>query len=197
MSGRLTVSWLAGRMSGSALEARCCECARVIAATRFIECSECGPNTKRQISGPNPRSWPGLTAPAHRCMLPAVRARLHVHPGDPREPERAARLLTAALLRGFPRQRPVTLAVLSLGPQPGLTPTLWRPDGVCAPVVEAEGTPVQWVTLGDHEPGEALLHKCGRAGPVQGSELIERPSRDRRVALRVAGHRRPLSLLRE
>lgn len=130
-------------------------------------------------------------------MLPAVRARLHVHPGDPREPERAARLITAALLRSFPRQRPVTLAVLSLGPQPGLTPTPWLLDGVFAALVEAERTPVQWVTLGDHETGEALLHKCGRAGPVQGSELIERPSRDRRVALRVAGHRRPLSLLRE
>jgi hypothetical protein len=126
-----------------------------------------------------------------------VRAQLHVHAGQPRHPEQAAQRLASELLPDFPRQRPVTLAVVALGPHPGLTPTPWLLDGLLAALIEAERTPVNFVTIGDHETGEALLRKAGRHGPVRGDELIERPSRDRRVDLRVGEHARPLSILRE
>ena len=128
---------------------------------------------------------------------PGVRAQLHVHAGQPRHPEQAAQLIAGELLPSFPRQRPVTLAVVALGPHPGLTPTPWMLDGLLAALVEAERTPVNFVTIGDHQTGEALLRKAGRLGPVRGAELIERPSRDRRVDLRVGEHARPLSILRE
>lgn len=128
---------------------------------------------------------------------PAVRAQLHVHTSETREPERAARRLTSELVAEFPRQRPTTLIVLALGPHPGLTPTPWLLDGVFAGLIEAERTPVNFVTLGDAETGEAVLRKAGREGPVRGSELIERPNRDRQISLRSAGRRRPLTFLRE
>jgi hypothetical protein len=126
-----------------------------------------------------------------------VRAQLHVQAGQPRHPERAAQLIAAELLPAFPRQRPVTLAIVALGPHPGLTPTPWMLDGLLAALIEAERTPVNFITIGDHETGEALLRKAGRRGPVRGAELIERPNRDRRVDLRVGEHARPLSILRE
>jgi hypothetical protein len=126
-----------------------------------------------------------------------VPAQLHVHTAESRAPERAARLITAELLRSFPRQRPVTLVVLAHAPHAGLTPTPWLLDGVFTALTEAERTPVNFVTIGDAETAEALLRKTGRTGPVQGSELIERPSRDRIVQLRVADHRQPIRLQRE
>ncbi|KIG12843.1 hypothetical protein DB30_00961 [Enhygromyxa salina] len=126
-----------------------------------------------------------------------MRAQLHVHAGQPRSPERAAQLIAAELAASFPRQRQVTLAIVALGPHPGLTPTPWMLDGLLAALVEAERTPVNFVTIGDHQTGEALLRKAGRQGPVRGAELIERPNRDRRIDLRVGGHARPLSVLRE
>lgn len=126
-----------------------------------------------------------------------MRAQLHVHAGQPRHPEHAAQLIASELLPSFPRQRPVTLAIVALGPHPGLTPTPWMLDGLLAALVEAERTPVNFVTIGDHQTGEALLRKAGREGPVRGAELIERPNRDRRVDLRVGEHARPLSILRE
>ena len=126
-----------------------------------------------------------------------MRAQLHVHAGQPRHPEHAAQLIANELLPSFPRQRQVTLAVVALGPHPGLTPTPWQLDGLLAALVESERTPVNFVTIGDHQTGEALLRKAGRQGPVRGAELIERPSRDRRVDLRVGEHARPLSILRE
>uniref|UniRef100_UPI001C633F22 hypothetical protein n=1 Tax=Enhygromyxa salina TaxID=215803 RepID=UPI001C633F22 len=126
-----------------------------------------------------------------------MRAQLHVHGGDPGQPERAASLVARELLSSCPRQRPVTLAILALGPHPGLTPTPWVLDGLFAALIEAERTPINFITIGDHETGEALLRKAGREGPVRGSELIERPSRDRKVDLRVGDHRRPLTIPRE
>jgi hypothetical protein len=126
-----------------------------------------------------------------------VPAQLHVHTAESSAPERAARQLTAELLRSFPRQRPVTLAVMALAPHAGLTPTPWLLEGVFTALTEAERTPVSFVTIGDHETAEALLRKAGRSGPIRAPELIERPSRDRNVQLRVAEHRRPIQLLRE
>lgn len=135
----------------------------------------------------------------HKLYPPRVRAKLHVHPGQPSQPEHAAKLLGAELLSSLPHQRQVSVAVLALGPHPGLTPTPWVLGGLLAALVEAERTPVNFLTLGDHETGEALLRKAGRAsaGPIAASELIERPSRDRTIDLRVADHPRPLSILRE
>jgi hypothetical protein len=126
-----------------------------------------------------------------------VPAQLHVHAAESHAPERAARLITAELLRSFPRRRQVTLAVVALAPHAGLTPTPWLLDGVLTALTEAERTPVNFVTIGDHETAEALLRKAGRSGPTRAPELIERPSRDRSVQLRVADHRQPISLLRE
>jgi hypothetical protein len=126
-----------------------------------------------------------------------VPAQLHVHATESRAPERAARQLTAELLRSFPRQRPVTLAVVALAPHAGLTPTPWLLDGVFTALTEAERTPVSFLTIGDHETAEALLRKAGRSGPIRAPELIERPSRDRNVQLRVGDHGRPVRLLRE
>jgi hypothetical protein len=126
-----------------------------------------------------------------------VPAQLHVHAAESHAPERAARLITAELLRSFPRRRQVTLAVVALAPHAGLTPTPWLLDGVLTALTEAERIPVNFVTIGDHETAEALLRKAGRSGPIRAAELIERPSRDRNVPLRVDDHRQPISLLRE
>lgn len=126
-----------------------------------------------------------------------VPAQVHVHAAESHAPERAARLITAELLRSFPRRRQVTLAVVALAPHAGLTPTPWLLDGVLTALTEAEQIPVNFVTIGDHETAEALLRKAGRSGPIRAAELIERPSRDRNVPLRVADHRQPISLLRE
>jgi hypothetical protein len=126
-----------------------------------------------------------------------VPAQLHVHAAESRAPERAARLITAELLRSFPRHRQVTLAVVALAPHAGLTPTPWLLDGVFTALTEAERTPVNFVTIGDHETAEALLRKAGRSGPIRAPELVERPSRDRNVQLRVADHRQPITLLRQ
>lgn len=112
-------------------------------------------------------------------------------------PERAARLLVAESLRGFPRQRAVTLALVAHAPHAGLTPTPWLLDGVFTGLVEAERTPVHFAALADVETAETALRKSGRSGPIHGPELIERPSRDRIVPLRVADHRKPIHLLRE
>jgi hypothetical protein len=130
-------------------------------------------------------------------MLGPVRAQLHVHAGESRHPERAAQTIAAELLSSFPRQRAVTLAILALGPHPGLTPTPWMLDGLLAALIEAERTPVNFVTFGDHESAEMLLRKAGREGPITGEELIERPSRDRAVDLRPAGQPRALRIPRE
>lgn len=131
-------------------------------------------------------------------MYPSrVPAQLHVHAAESHAPERAARLITAELLRSFPRRRQVTLVVVALAPHAGLTPTPWLLEGVLTALTEAERIPVNFVTIGDHETAEALLRKVGRSGPVRASELIERPSRDRNVQLRVADHRQPVTLLRE
>ncbi len=124
-------------------------------------------------------------------------AQVHVHAAESHAPERAARLITAELLRSFPRRRQVTLAVVALAPHAGLTPTPWLLDGVLTALTEAERIPVNFVTIGDHETAEALLRKAGRSGPIRAAELIERPSRDRNVPLRVDDHRQPISLLRE
>lgn len=126
-----------------------------------------------------------------------VPAQLHVHAAESHAPERAAGLIAAELLRSFPRRRQVTVAVVALGPHAGLTPTPWLLDGVLGALTEAERTPVNFVTIGDHETAEALLRKAGRSGPIRAQELIERPSRDRNVPLRVADHRKPITLLRE
>jgi hypothetical protein len=126
-----------------------------------------------------------------------VPAQLHVHAAESHAPERAARQLTAELLRSVPRRRQVTLVVVALAPHAGLTPTPWLLDGVFTALTEAERTPVNFVTIGDHETAEALLRKAGRSGPIRAQELIERPSRDRSVQLRVADHAKPIVLLRE
>ena len=70
-------------------------------------------------------------------------------------------------------------------------------DGVFAALVEAERTPVNFITLGDHATAEALLRKSGRHGAVEASELIERASPDRRLSLRLPPHPRRATLLRE
>jgi hypothetical protein len=133
-----------------------------------------------------------------RWLYPSrVPAQVHVHAAESHAPERAARLITAELLRSFPRRRQVTLAVVALAPHAGLTPTPWLLDGVFTALTEAERTPVNFVTIGDHETAEALLRKAGRSGPIRAPELVERPSRDRNVQLRVADHRQPIRLLRE
>lgn len=124
-------------------------------------------------------------------------AQLHVHAAESHAPERAARLITAELLRSFPRRRQVTLAVMALAPHAGLTPTPWLLDGVLTALTEAERIPVNFITIGDHETAEALLRKAGRSGPIRAPELIERPSRDRNVQLRVADQRQGVRLLRE
>jgi hypothetical protein len=126
-----------------------------------------------------------------------VPAQLHVHTAESHAPERAARRITAELLRSFPRRRQVTLVVVAHAPHAGLTPTPWLLEGVLTALTEAERIPVNFVTIGDHETAEALLRKAGRSSPIRASELIERPSRDRNVPLRVADHRQPISLLRE
>lgn len=128
-----------------------------------------------------------------------MRAQLEVHAGDPDQPERATLELTRALLAGFPRQRSVTLALLGFAPHPGLTPTPWALDGVLEACVEAERTPLNLLTLGDPDTGEALLRKAARAllGGLDGRELVERPSRDRSLTLRGPGQRRPFTVPRE
>jgi hypothetical protein len=126
-----------------------------------------------------------------------VRAQLHVQPAESRVPERAARLLGTELVRSFPRQRSTALALMAHAPHAGLTPTPWLLDGLFTGLVEAERTPVNFVALADIETAETALRKSGRSGPIRGPELIERPSRDRIVLLRVAGHRQPIRLLRE
>jgi hypothetical protein len=136
--------------------------------------------------------------PQIRARYPSpVPAQLHVHASESRTPERAARQLTADLLRSFPRQRPVTLVVVAHAPHAGLTPTPWLLDGVFTALTDAERTPVNFMTIGDHETAEALLRKTGRSGPIRAPELIERPSRDRTVQLRVTEQRQPIRLLRE
>src|SRR5690606_24339398 len=131
-------------------------------------------------------------------MLPRVRARLDVHAGDPEQPERATLELTRALLAGFPRRRPVTLALVGFAPHPGLTCTPWAIEGVLTACVEAERTPVSLLTLADAETDETLLRKSGRTSTgVDGRELVERPSRDRSASLRSHGQRRPFEIPRE
>jgi hypothetical protein len=132
-------------------------------------------------------------------MLPRVRAQLEVHAGDPDQPERATLELTRALLSEFPRQRPITLALIGFAPHPGLTPTPWLLDGVLEACVEAERTPLNLLTFADTETGEALLRKVSRAllGGADGCDLIERPSRDRSLSLRSRGQRRPFVIPRE
>src|SRR5690606_9430632 len=95
---------------------------------------------------PGESALPFASAPGGR-MLPRVRAQLEAHAGDPDQPERATLALTRALLSGFPRQRPITLALLGLAPHPGLTPTPWALDGVLEACVEAERTPLRLLTL--------------------------------------------------
>jgi hypothetical protein len=132
-------------------------------------------------------------------MLPRVRAKLEAHANDPDRPEAAAIELTRTLLSSFPRQRPITLALLGLAPHPGLTPTPWVLDGVLGACVEAERTPLRLLTLADAETGETLLRKADRGllGGADGRELIERPNRDRSVPLRSRGQRRPYVIPRE
>lgn len=131
-------------------------------------------------------------------MLARVRAQLDVQPGDPNEPERATLELTRALLTDFPRQRPITLALVGFAPHPGLTPTPWALDGVLEACVEAERTPLNLLTLAEPESGEAVLRKAGRPLlGIDGRELIERPSRDRSLSLRSHGQRRPFVIPRE
>ncbi|MFO7567469.1 MAG: hypothetical protein R6X02_32800 [Enhygromyxa sp.] len=128
-----------------------------------------------------------------------MRAQLEAHAGDPDQPQRATLALTRALLSGFPRQRPVTLALLGFAPHPGLTPTPWALDGVLEACVEAERTPLRLLTLADGETGETLLRKTDRTllGGADGRELVERPSRDRSISLRSRGQRRPYLIPRE
>ncbi|HLT35091.1 MAG TPA: hypothetical protein VK034_02375, partial [Enhygromyxa sp.] len=127
-----------------------------------------------------------------------MRARLDVHAGDPEQPERATLELTRALLAGFPRRRPVTLALVGFAPHPGLTCTPWAIEGVLTACVEAERTPVSLLTLADAETDETLLRKSGRTSTgVDGRELVERPSRDRSASLRSHGQRRPFEIPRE
>jgi hypothetical protein len=132
-------------------------------------------------------------------MLRRVRAQVEVHESVPDQPERATLTLTRTLLSGFPRQRPLTLALVGFAPHPGLTPTPWVLDGVLAACVEAERTPVQLLTLADGETDEALLRKAGRAllAGAEASELVERPSRDRLLSLRSPAQRRPFAVPRE
>ena len=132
-------------------------------------------------------------------MLRRVRAQLEVHAGEPDQPERATLTLTRTLLSGFPRQRPTTLGLVGFAPHPGLTPTPWALDGVLEACVEAERTPVQLLRLADPETAEALLRKAGRTrlGGAEGSDLVERPSRDRLLSLRSHGQRRPFAVPRE
>lgn len=127
-----------------------------------------------------------------------VRAQLEVHSGDPDQPERATLELTRALLSDFPRQRPITLALIGFAPHPGLTATPWALEGVLEACVEAERTPLQLLTLADPETDDAVLRKAGRALlGVDGRELIETPSRDRSTSLRSHGQRRPFTIPRE
>jgi hypothetical protein len=132
-------------------------------------------------------------------MLRRVRAQLEVHGSDPDQPERATLTLTRTLLSGFPRQRPVTLALVGFAPHPGLTPTPWGLDGVLEACVEAERTPVQLLTLADADTDEALLRKAGRTlvAGADGRELVERPSRDRLLSLRSPDQPRPFAVPRE
>lgn len=132
-------------------------------------------------------------------MIPRVRAQLDVHAADPDQPERATLELTRALLAEFPRQRPITLALIGLAPHPGLTPTPWALDGVLEACIESERTPLRLLTLADPETNEAVLRKAGRAllAGGDGRELIERPSRDRSSSLRLGTQRRPFTIPRE
>lgn len=128
-----------------------------------------------------------------------MRAQLEVHAGDPDQPERAALELTRALLSSFPRQRPVTLALIGFAPHPGFTTTPWTLDGVFEACIEAERTPVNLLTIGDAETGETLVRRAARerlAG-TDGRELVERPSHDRNLSLRSHGQRRPFTIPRE
>lgn len=136
-------------------------------------------------------------ASAHKIpYAPAVRAQLHVQTSNPDQPAQAAQALAAELVRDFPRQRPVTLAILALGPHPGQTPTPWVLDGVLAALVEGERTPAQLLTLGDQETAQALLRKSGHdSGGAR--ELVERPSRDRKLSVRVTPGREALTVARE
>lgn len=126
-----------------------------------------------------------------------MRARLHVHDASTREPERAARQISEELLPGFPRRRPVSLALVVHGPHPGLTPTPWVVGGILAALHEAGRTPARVLTIGDHDTADALLRKATREAPVPFEQLVARPNRDRKLALRVDGAQRPLSLIRE
>ena len=102
------------------------------------------------------------------------------------EPAQAAREVAEQLVRALPRQRPVTLGLLTRGPHPGLTPTPWVLDGVLEALAADERTPVQLLSLGQGETSELLLRRAGRRLVAGGDarELVERPSQDRWVALR-------------
>ncbi|MCA9685644.1 MAG: hypothetical protein KC457_25935, partial [Myxococcales bacterium] len=128
-----------------------------------------------------------------------MRAKLQVQPGEPSEPEQAAVVVARELLTQLPRQRPVTVGILAFGPHPGLTPTPWVLDGLFEALLEAERTPVNLLTLGDVDTAEAALRKTGRellVGSGAG-ELVERPSPDRKISLRMDPRERPLAVPRE
>lgn len=126
-----------------------------------------------------------------------MRAQVHVQATATEQPEAGAKQVAEALIDRLPRQRAVTLAVLSHGPHPGLTPTPWVLDGLLAALVEGERTPVNFIVLGDAETGEALLRKASPCAGVTSTDMVERPARDRRLRLRMPPHERPISILRE
>ena len=122
-----------------------------------------------------------------------MRAQLHVRAGDPSQPSAAGLRVTRELLPSVPRKRPLTIAVMALAPQAGLTPTPWLLDGVLEACAEADRCPVKVITLGRRDAVELALAKISR----DSRELLTRPSRDRRVPLRVGSGSRLFSIPRE
>lgn len=92
------------------------------------------------------------------------------------------------MLAGLPRRRPITLALVGLGPHPGLTPTPWLLSGVLNCLVEREQTPVKVVLIGDPVTGEAALRKAAKRIPGERG-CYELPALDRNIMLRPLGER--------
>jgi hypothetical protein len=117
-----------------------------------------------------------------------VRARLEVRASDPAAPERAAAELTESLLALLPRRRPITLALVGLGPHAGLVATPWLLTGVLGRLLERGQTPARVLLLGDAATGEMALRKAAARVPGE-HECFAWPSLDRSVVLRSTGER--------
>jgi hypothetical protein len=121
-----------------------------------------------------------------------VRAQLHVRRTDPDDPSEAALHVGRALLAAAPRRRPLTLCVLALAPEAGLTPTPWVLDGLLEACEELDRGPIQVLAFGDHDAVELALAKV-----QQPPELRAHPSGDRSVPVRVGPKSSPVAVPRE